>query len=408
MIPPHRAVAGRLSFAIALILAPFAPAQEPSAPLNQGAPPVLAATPEICGPKVRFQADYLLWALKRETLDQVLLVTSDADPAFGDLGVTRPLFGNQKLGSDDPRSGLRLRAAVNAAEGYGLEIGGFLLERAVTDFRVNPAANFVGTLLARPFTDATVGGEGLSVVNFGTGQVGSFRVNQNTSLFGGEALLTANPQSGPIECYFVGYRYLSLRERLTISDRTTSQLGGLVFFNGAPLAEDDTRTRLDRFSTRNDFHGAQVGARAVARSGRFDVGVRGSVALGVTQQVVDVYGVTTLIPAIGSPQSLQGGLLAARSNIGTQTKAAFAVVPEVDVSFGFQAASWARLAFGYNFLFCSSVVRPGEQIDTVVDQAQIPSAAAFNAAAPAEAPRALFRQNNFWAQGLNLSVTLSY
>jgi len=68
----------------------------------------------------------------------------------------------------------------------------------------------------------------------------------------------------------------------------------------------------------------------------------------------------------------QGGLLALPSNIGTQTRNRFAVIPELGVKVGYQLTDHIRVYAGYNFLYASSVVRPGNQIDPVINRAQLP------------------------------------
>ncbi|MGL4551012.1 MAG: BBP7 family outer membrane beta-barrel protein, partial [Gemmataceae bacterium] len=255
-------------------LAPAARADEP-----EGGTPVRV---EADGPTFLLQADYLLWSLDRDRVPFPLAVASPDGAALG-AGNEVPVFGDG-LGASGLRSGLRLRAALMSCEGYGIEVGGFLLERDVVDQTSDPAAVFGTGVLARPFTDAVTGVQGLNVLNLGTSAAGSIRVRHETHLWGAEANVVARGSGGLIDGYFGGYRYLALRERLRITDRTTTQLGGLGFFNGQPVNQDDTRVKSDEFETGNDFHGAQVGLRAAVRRGAFDVTARSSVALGVSQQ----------------------------------------------------------------------------------------------------------------------------
>ena len=56
-----------------------------------------------------------------------------------------------------------------------------------------------------------------------------------------------------------------------------------------------------------------------------------------------------------------------QSNIGHFSQSQFAVVPEIGVKLGYQLTPNLRLQAGYNFLFWSNVVRPGQQIDTSVN-----------------------------------------
>jgi hypothetical protein len=395
----------RLLLAASLLFSCLAGTVRAEAP-NEGVPVEITAA-GTDGPTFQLQAEYLLWALESDPVSHPLAVAAAPGGPGGPGFATVPVFANQRLGSDDLRSGLRLRAALMASEGYGVEVGGFLLEQAVTDLVADPASAFDTTLLARPFIDSTTGRQGLNILNLGTGSAGSIHVNHNTTLWGAEANVIAR-ECGLIEGYFGGYRYLALRERLRITDRTTTQLGGLGFFNGQPVNENDTRLKTDEFETSNDFHGAQVGLRAVLRRGAYDLSLRSSVALGVTQQTLDVRGNTTLEPDVGSPVTLPGGLLAARSNIRSQTKATFAVAPEVDLSVGVQLARWARLSVGYNFLYVSSVIRPGAQIDPNVNPAQLPTSPTFDPTLVAASPAPTFKQSDFWAQGLNFGLSLSY
>ena len=69
-----------------------------------------------------------------------------------------------------------------------------------------------------------------------------------------------------------------------------------------------------------------------------------------------------------------GGLLALPgANIGRYTQSKFAVVPEAGVKIGYHLTPNLRLAVGYNFLYLSSVLRPGDQIDTGLDVTRIPN-----------------------------------
>lgn len=392
----------------------------PAAPSAGCAPSSLAdscaASPSCPSPCFYFQADYLLWWFKQGRVDAPLLVTSDGVPEAGGPFVTRTLFGNQEFGNTDPRSGLRLRAAYVAESGVGLEMSGFLMERAVSAYRVDPASTLSTMLLARPFIEAGTGQEGLTLLNFEDALAGSAAVTSYTKLWGAEANLTRRTSFGPVEAVFAGYRFLALREQLAINDRITVQSGGVGFFDSVPVDEQDTRVRTDRFTTRNNFHGANFGLVSAVRDGVFDVTLRSSIALGVTQQRLDVAGQSTYQPNDpntanplgGSPRTLPGGLLALPSNIGTRSRTQFAVLPELDLSVGCQVVSWLRVAVGYNFLYCSSVVRPGDQIDPAISLVQVPTNPTFDPTVAGTSPRPTFQRGDFWAHGLNFSMLFSF
>ena len=103
-----------------------------------------------------------------------------------------------------------------------------------------------------------------------------------------------------------------------------------------------------------------------------------------------------------------GGLLALRSNIGSSSNDEFSVVPKVTVKVGYQVNNALRGFVGYDFLYWSAVVRPGKQIDTVVDESLIPNFNPSAVSAGQDRPGVLFRESDFWVQGLTTGLELRY
>ena len=85
------------------------------------------------------------------------------------------------------------------------------------------------------------------------------------------------------------------------------------------------------------------------------------------------------------------------SNIGTFHKDAFSVVPEVDLTASYHLNEHVRLFAGYDFLYWSSVVRPGRQIDRTLDETEIPNFDTPGTVAPAgqNRPMVLFQRSDF-------------
>ena len=130
----------------------------------------------------------------------------------------------------------------------------------------------------------------------------------------------------------------------------------------------------DRFGTSNLFNGAQIGGVGEYRFGRWSVDVRGSVALGGTQQYVNIDGSTISAGAGLGAMNSTGGLLAQSSNIGGHTRSRL-VSWRKSASISATSSPTISARFvGYNFLYWSSVVRPAEQIDRVVNPNLIPPA----------------------------------
>ena len=88
----------------------------------------------------------------------------------------------------------------------------------------------------------------------------------------------------------------------------------------------------------------------------------------------------------------------------------FSVVPEANLNVGIRLSPWATFVVGYTFIYVSSVARPGDQIDRVINPSQAvainsnPASGLVGAARPA-----LSVQNtDFWVQGVNFSLELRY
>jgi hypothetical protein len=164
----------------------------------------------------------------------------------------------------------------------------------------------------------------------------------------------------------------------------------------------------DSFRTSNQFYGAQIGGRFAYRFQRLTLEALSKVAFGSTHQRIEIGGNTTLLTPGGPTTTASGGLLAVPSNSGTQKHDAGAVAPEVGVNLAYELKSWLRLRVGYSFLYLSSVVRPGNQIDRGIDPTQVPSLQFFTPGAVASRPEALFNRTDFWAQGVNLGMELQF
>jgi hypothetical protein len=135
----------------------------------------------------------------------------------------------------------------------------------------------------------------------------------------------------------------------------------------------------------------------------------GKLALGATHQTLDINGGQTFTNVATPIDPRPGGLLALSSNIGHFSRDRFAVVPEVGVNVGYNLTPNLRAYVGYNFLYWSSVARPGDQIDRVIDSALIPN---FNIPprppTGQNRPAVLFKDTDYWAQGVTFGIELTF
>ena len=105
---------------------------------------------------------------------------------------------------------------------------------------------------------------------------------------------------------------------------------------------------------------------------------------------------------------LFGGALALRTNSGTFRHDDFVVIPELGLKAAYQVNDRLRAFMGYDFIYWSDVVRPGNQIDRNNNVGHVPTSSQFNGSDDPRQPEPLFHRADFWAQGLAFGVELRY
>lgn len=290
-----------------------------------------AAEAAVDMPSLELNVDYLMWWLR--------------DPRFGapiGAGVAGgPVLAQNGLDYDDPFSGARLAARFwcdNTQTG-SLEIAGLIVgENSVTSLQT------VGTT--------------------------SLLVSSTSKMWGAEGNLIVDTLYCGLEL-IAGYRMLDLQERVDIADVV------------APAVINP-----DRFATRNQFYGGQVGARASYRFGPLTVGAQAKLALGHNHQSADLSGFVTSAAGV----TTVGGRYTGAGNIGRTTKGVFSVLPEAEARLGLEVGNGVILYAGYNVLFLTNALRPGDQI-----------VGPPNSAVPVP-----FIDTHMWAQGLNFGLEVRY
>lgn len=347
------------------------------------------------------RGEYLLWTIKNSGFPPI--VTTSPAASLGVLGQpgTRVLFGNSI--DNEERSGGRFTIGgwINESETIGLETTFFFLgSRAV---RYN-AASDGAPLLARPFFNVVTGTEDSELIanpalpNLPplTGAVGA---NLTSRMWGieGNALFNLWCRNSCRFDLLAGLRYMQLNEGLGIGE-------SLFVPAGAPMLAGTGFNVTDNFDTRNLFYGEQIGGRLFLNWNRWDLEFVGKVAIGINHQVVDINGRTVIVAPGAAPVVSQGGLLALPTNIGHYDRDRFGVIPELGVNLGYQLTPHWRALVGYTFLYWNSVARPGDQINRSINPTQLPPGVL---AGPAQ-PSYVFRGTDFWAQGVNLGLQLSF
>jgi hypothetical protein len=352
-------------------------------------------------PRLRVSGEYLLWWVKDDKVPPLVSTSSPADNAIIGQPTTQVLFGGDNL-DNNPRSGARFTASylLDPCGTKAIEVSGFFLGSRSTGFDANTA---FFPVLGRPFFNLNTGTEFAELVTFPGVATGNVTVNNSSRLWGVEANYLCN-----LCCacdrrtdVFAGVRYLDLDESLTISEN-------ILALPTAPTFPNSRINVTDRFATHNQFYGGQIGVDQEWRRGRWFLDFKGKLALGDTHQQITIDGSQTIVQPNGTVLNSTGGLLALRSNIGHFTQDRFSVVPEVGLNLGFQFTDRLRAFVGYNFLYWSSVVRPGEQIDRVIDVTQIPNFPTGATPTGQARPAVPFKTSDFWAQGINLGLEFRY
>ncbi len=356
----------------------------------------LAATPKVsCMPKIYGEAEYLLWWIRDQDLPPLVtganlsaaqLAALGADPNFvpgaiGQAGTQLLLGGSQDFESS-------LFHGVRGLVGYGIpqwglgvEVGGFYMPEQRQAFSVNSSGQ---PALFRPFIDPiTNANMAMPIADPGIAS-GSIDAIQSTELYGGEANIRKNVLCSRNHSLDVigGFRYLNLEESLRI--QSVSSI----------LGTGDSLLINDSWGTRNQFYGGQGGLRYTLRKGRWVLMFDGKVGFGTMNQTVLINGMTTMTTGDGSV-SAPGGLLTSGTNLGRVSDDEFVVIPEGTVRLGYQITPRIGGYVGYNFLYLSSVVRPGDQINPVPGAMGVPDNFAV-------------RDSDFWAQGLTFGLQFRY
>lgn len=370
----------------------------------------------------RFYAkgEWLLWWTRGFRLPP--LVATDSPNAPIDTrgllgnGTAQLIYGNS-LTSQGPTSGARFTVGYNVDPcGFcALEANFFFLGRKNDNASFSSAQNPV---LSRPFFDlnnGTPNRELLSSPDQGPGTIfagnGSIRVDTSSTLLGGELNLRRVMTCGcsPVKLTaLAGFRALSLSENLRITESTLFLTDIPYNFPDVPVFAGDRSTLFDSFSTRNRFFGGQIGAAAEWQRERWSFEARAKLAIGATYQAVDVDGGVTLASPGRGTQTFVGGLYAVPSNMGTHSQTRFGLVPEVGFSVGYQLTENIRVFAGYDFLYWSSVVRPGDQVDQVLDLNQVPQSGRPYPPANQVRPRVPLQTSSYWAQGINAGLLFRY
>jgi hypothetical protein len=349
-------------------------------------------------PEFWVSAEYMAWRIRKDRVPP-LVATGPAAFPVGILGNPGTVVLSDRELDPGTFTGVRLRAGcwLDTCQSIGVEGSIFGLHE-----RTNTASFNSGQfpVLTRPFTDVNPGGANSEFLAFPGISSGAITIENKTRLLGASLYARCpicNIGCGRVDA-LLGPQYLDLREELTITERST-------FAPNAPFPglAGNSFTAVDQFKTSNRFCGFLFGGSARASYECLTFDLMAGVGVGVTRQEIEINGSQQ-----SSLGSASGGLLALPGgNIGKHEKDQFSLVPQLGLNVGYQVTSYCQIFVGYTCLYWTGVVRPGQQIDPVLDVNRIPNFGG-GAAATAVRPQVPFERSTFWAQGVSVGVQFSW
>lgn len=376
---------------------PSTPCPPTPSPVMPG-PPTAVVDDWAFNPSSWVGIDALLWWTKNQPLSVPVVTTGPAAQGAnaGNLGVpgttslVRPL-------DHDVAGGVRLFLGgwFDCDHTIGVDGSLFFLGQQEACFSVADRSGIGSLVLNEPVVGIPYSTQ-VSAPGLATGSVD---VSATSRLGGADVNLLYNlvRNSAWTVNLVGGYRYLDLKEKLIITG-DSSVFNTVTYFDSAgnvlvSAPPGSSILTIDQFEAHNQFSGGQIGVSFQYLRERWSVGGSAKLAIGATHQAVTVDGSTIVFPVNGDAVPLLGGNYAT-VQIGGYSKNRFAVAPEAQLNVGYQISPYLRALVGYDFLFLSSVARPGNQIDNNYDGVNRPTV--------------FLASSTYWAQGLTMGLQLSY
>jgi len=375
-------------------------------------------------------AEYLLWRIKGGDLPSMASSQAAGVINVGAGGATTmlPVFVQQSAGlpgSDSQgrgdHSGGRFTAGYwfDPDQNFGIEASVFFLQPRSSTF-VNSSNNATGSSLftvntgLSVLTSQAIPGLGVSVptsqpVVFLGQSAGSIAATSTTNLYGGEinARSTCVTFGSARLGGLLGFRELSFNEDLTLAGTGTVSLASsmpnlIAVTNAQGTSPVSTFSTFDSIRTRNTFYGGQAGVDLFVPCRWFFFQGRVKGAIGAMHEEATVLGLTT------SPSGqFAGGLLSSPGDLGRHTRTKIAFIPEANLKMGVFVTSRLTAFVGYDALYVTDVIRPGDQSRPSSGTTTVTVAGTSNQTSLGQQSFG-FAGTHVWAQGFNFGLQFQY
>lgn len=342
-----------------------------------------------------FSADYLYWQIQDSP--KIIPLVIEQPVVNGPFDV---VLGDKKI-KNDWHSGGRFEIGYwfDSCKNLGGEINYFFLGTRTNRSKVTSDENGVPRLRVPFFNVFTGLPDSVALATPGIFR-GSAFLKVSDSMQGAELnLVGADLWGCPSNVKFLaGFRYWNYEDKL-------------VFFANSPFIPTPTiYNNRDKFSTQNNFYGAQLGIDFSQQYCSFFFDIRGKIALGAMCQQSTIRGRFQTNEFTGSLQTFEGGYFALPTNIGKHKKTRFAVIPEINLNVGYLFTDCFALHVGYTFLYASHVARAPKQITNRINPTQSANLE-FNPTPVLEGaplPTGKIKSSSLWTQGANVGIDLIF
>jgi hypothetical protein len=359
-------------------------------------------------------AEFLVWHLNGTDVPPLITdspVSTVPIDEVGELGdsTTRILFGNEEIG-DDWQSGLRLTGGfwLDRCRTFGVASDFFYVDGEDVSYQAGPSPN---RIITRPFFNTEDNEADAELVSVPNQLDGTVRVSADDEFQGMGITLSHCIWGSCDRCgcgsstlkLLSGYRYYEYESDLAITENL------LVLPNTTqPLVPGTTIFLEDRFTTRNQFHGGEIGLQGCVQQCGWWIDGLAKLAIGSNRRTVYVDGTTvTSVPNAGT-SSLPGGLLTSEvTNIGRFQNRENVVIPEFRLGVGRALSCCCAVRLGWNVIIWRDVARAGSQLPPglEVDPRNLPPVTAGGGSQP-DFP--FIRDSELIAHGLDASIQWTF
>ena len=345
-----------------------------------------------CSSNLYGSFEFLWLAFKKQSVPALVTQGDPADTPTGALGQpgTTVLFGNQDFGQSS-FGGCRFTVGywLDQDRSWGVETSWLFVEQRKSFFSATSSGDPGTGALAVPFFNNDGGFEDANQVALENVSAGGIAVRLTQRAWGAELNLRRPCSSCDQSLRWTllaGFRFLDLDESLDLQTTAVALPADIGILSAV----------AESHQCINHFYGGQIGAQADYCCRDWLLTVLAKVALGSNNERLNINGATLNIDPINGTVVAPGGIFTGPNNMGSHSHEQFAVVPELGVSVGRRLSDNLTVSVGYTFLYISDVIRPGNQIDRVVN---------FQSN---DRPAVLFKNTDFWMQGVSLGIRWNF